>query len=268
MLWLSQHLPIQCPQLTFLGINRGAFTNVTIVSVAQHCHRLRGLFLGRCDHVPPNLLTALVGACPLEVMDIDAKLIGSTRDNDTARRFVRNLLTFSDLKVLCLRQMDDVLSHHFLTLSIWPHLTKCYLQGCRDMEDQDAITFLKAHPHLTRLEFSANNFLDTVLYAIADSLPRLTFLDLSGGWDLTHHGVRRIVLKCTLLTNFTLEDTHLKRAEFPELDPHSDEYLEEFSDCPEMLTGLDDLSRTDMENIRRRHVPDQDNSNDANASDE
>ncbi|CAO3601195.1 unnamed protein product [Absidia cylindrospora] len=188
-------------------------------------------------------------------------------DNDTARQFARDVATFSRLEMLSLSQMGQVLSRHLLDRKtvLWPHLTACYFQGCDDMEDQDVIRFIKTHPHLERLELSGNDFSDTVLYAIADALPRLTHLDLSASWNFTHHGVRRIVLKCPLLTDFVLDATQLKRSDFPELGPYSDEHLAEFPDDLEWTSRLGDLWKHHLDIIRRAA---NDNNDDANGSDE
>ncbi|CAO3601168.1 unnamed protein product [Absidia cylindrospora] len=245
-----KHLPSQCPQLTSLRIAHGAFTDVTMVSLGQHCHQLRQLSLYDCKPLPSNLLTALA-ACPLEDIDINGCLIGSTEDDQDERQFARDLANVSHLTSLCLFDMYVVVNHLLLVPSIWPHLTHCYLQGCRDLEDSDAIRFIKAHPQLTELEFSANNFSDDVLYTIADALPQLTYLDLSGGWDFTHHGARRIILNCPLLASFDLDCTHLKRLDFPELGPFSDDDLAMFSGNQRMLTNLGDLGRDDSKSFAR-----------------
>ncbi|CAO3601192.1 unnamed protein product [Absidia cylindrospora] len=222
--------------------------------------------LARMRSCVTPLLTALT-ACPLEEISIDAV---STRDDQAARQFARALATFSHLEVLALREIDQVLSRHLLVTMDrktvpWPRLTVCYLQGCDDMEDQDVIRFIKTHPHLEKLELSGNDFTDTVLYAIADTLPRLTYLDLSASWEFTHHGVRRIVLKCPLLTHFVLDSTQLKRSDFPELGPYSDEHLAEFPDDLEWATQLGDLCQHHMDIIRRAA---NDNNDDVNGSDE
>ncbi|CAO3601193.1 unnamed protein product [Absidia cylindrospora] len=261
-----EHLPSQCPQLTSLYIHHGAFTNVTMVSVGQHCHRLRRLYLEECYHVSPHLLTALI-ACPLEEIDIDVDFNGTTWDDETARQFARDVATFSRLEVLSLSHIDQVMSRHLLDrkgVLLWPRLTKCYLRGYNDMEDEDVIRFIKTHPQLKKLELFGNDFSDTVLYAIADTLPHLTYLDLSASRNFTHHGVRRIVLKCPLLTNFVLDATQLKRSDFPELGPYSNEYLA-ISDDLEWATQLGDLWQYDMDIIRRAA---NDNNDDANGSDE
>ncbi|CAO3601161.1 unnamed protein product [Absidia cylindrospora] len=213
-----------------------------------------------------NLFAALA-ACPLEVISIN----GGPRicDDESAQKLVKGLVEFSLLKDLYLAQVDEEVGYRLLNTmdrngnSPWPHLTSFQIQGSRGMEDQDAIRFIKSHPHITVLEFSASNFSDDVLQVIADTLPHLTFLDLSGGWDLTHHGVREIIDKCPLLTEFILDCTHLKRAEFPELGPRwTDAQMAKFNHKLEILTELGDLDGTDMEIIRRR-VPDH-NSNNSN----
>ncbi|CAO3601194.1 unnamed protein product [Absidia cylindrospora] len=257
---------MHCPQLTSINLHQAAITDRTVVALGQHCHQLLSLRLEECDQVSPNVLTALA-ACPLEDIFLNATLIGGTENDQAAQQFARALATFSHLQVLALREIDQVLSRHLLDRKtvLWPHLTACYFQGCDDMEDQDVIRFIKTHPHLERLALSGNDFSDTVLYAIADALPHLTYLDLSASWNFTHHGVRRIVLKCPLLTDFVLDATQLKRSDFPELGPYSDKHLAQFPDDLEWATQLGDLSKHHMDIIRRAA---NDNNDDTNASDE
>ncbi|CAO3588317.1 unnamed protein product [Absidia cylindrospora] len=52
-----------------------------------------------------------------------------------------------------------------------------------------------------------------------DALPRLTYLDVSHSPRIQHPGVRRLIMRCLLLTHLDLSSCHIALARFPELTP-------------------------------------------------
>ncbi|CAO3601188.1 unnamed protein product [Absidia cylindrospora] len=254
-----KHLPTQCPQLTSLCLEFADMTNQSMVSLGQQCRQLRILSLIECNKLSPNLFTALTD-CPLEEIYIEGKLIRDIQDDATARRLALHLVDFPRLRLLSLVDVYEPLVYRLFTTrdrngnSPWPRLTVYRLEsGCRGVEDEDAIRFIKAHPHLKELDFSASYFSDTVLEAMADGLPDLTLLNLSGGCDFTHRSVLCIIKQCPRLVYFELSDTSLEKTDFPELGAEDDDDAE--------LRGL---TRYDMDMIRRASNHNNNNNNNDN----
>ncbi|CAO3601134.1 unnamed protein product [Absidia cylindrospora] len=250
-------IPRQCPQLKSLRLSYVSITHQSMVALGQHCHQLRKIWFNECKHLSPNLFAALA-ACPLEKIAIWGEPLQAIGDDETARNVARDLVDgFPLLKSLCLVQVDEELSGHLFTTihqkgnyAVWPNLTRLRMECAWSVEEQHAIRFIKAHPHVEELEFATNNFSDAFLKTVANSLPHLTILDLSGGDDFTARGIRRVVRKCPLLVDMDLTSTYLKHSEFPELGPKNPGTLGYFV-SREHAESLGILGKEDMELIRR-----------------
>ncbi|CAO3601139.1 unnamed protein product [Absidia cylindrospora] len=230
---------------------------------------LQRISLLDCRKLSGHLFAPLSG-CPLKEICIEALLLSSDDLENETRIMAHDMVRrFPLLTSLECSHLDDTFPIHLFEApllnpqtghSAWPHLTRFHLLGCDEFQDDNAMAFIRAHPHLTDLQLAASNLTDPVLECIADTLSSLTTLDLSYGHLLTHQGVRRIIQQCPLLTSLNVTESGVYIADFPllELD-HMD------GDDGEM--ELEILDRFDIGLIRRSiNLNNNNNNNDTTVS--
>ncbi|CAO3601137.1 unnamed protein product [Absidia cylindrospora] len=269
------YLPQQCPHLMSLSLRYASITNQSLVSVGQHCHQLRYIYLLQCENLSSHLFAALA-ACPLKDIYHSGTVIkgdNNNNDNDddddddevtSIQTMTHDLVTgFPLLTSLNVDEIDgrELVDH---TTPAWPKLIRFQIGDTWLTDVQDIITFIRTHPHLRVLQLANNHYYDDVLQVIADTLSLLTSLSLLRGNIFTHHGVRSIVQQCPLLTSFDLCRTNVRRMDFPEFTflGHDDEQQQQQAQ-PYLVqtTRKITLCGTELERFRRALTHNNNNNN-------
>ncbi|ORZ11419.1 hypothetical protein BCR42DRAFT_421101, partial [Absidia repens] len=230
-----QYLPFYCRHLTTLFLFNSAITQRSFDSLGRHCHQLRRLALIACKGVPGNLFLALKD-CPLEEIKLDnfdddaiwnaleTGIVDLTRFHrltclvikESPIRFIRQLLlTATTTTTTAAAAAAATLVDN--PLVAWPQLSHLVLDGCAALGDNDGLVgFFNTHPQLTSISLSSATITDHVLDGIAASLPKVSYVNVSYNYYLSHHGVRRLVEHCPALTKIDLVNCGLCWYNFPE----------------------------------------------------
>ncbi|ORZ07162.1 hypothetical protein BCR42DRAFT_426450 [Absidia repens] len=222
-------LAYHCPRLQSLHLETNHhITSQSLLSLAQHCHGLRTFGLVTHPHWPSATFVATL-ATALPCLDELLIHAGSSSlsygDNTTMTEMVLALARLERLTTLIIVPSPPLFMQPLLLVSscttvssFWPQLTTFRLSECGYITDQQAISFLQTHHHLTTLDLMSATFTDRVLDVLPTYLPRLAWIGIEGNTNITHNGLRRLLSKCEGLHYVALFHCGILAKDFPELN--------------------------------------------------
>ncbi|ORZ19785.1 hypothetical protein BCR42DRAFT_410516 [Absidia repens] len=217
-----QYLGPHCPHLTSLDLRNCQITQQSLHALGQYCHQLKEIHLEKCHDLDAGVFAALV-SCPLENLVFASCTIHGLEDRLTMKAVVMDLAKFRDLKHLEIEHFNsDFVKQIIMHTNGWLRLTHLRLEFGTNIDDTDAIGFIKTHPLLEFFGLTDSQVTNETLDAIASFLPGIKEVNLTSTLNITHHGVRRLV-RCSQgqLSSVTLAYCLLEAAGFPEAPRNS-----------------------------------------------
>lgn len=246
---IAQH----CPQLRQVSLQHSdTISDLSIILLARHCRHLRHLTLAACPKLSPGALMELKYSA-LESLQIN-HCEGLEREEIALYiRFFNKLTLLSMDK----SQNMDAFTRQLLPAPGDPDdfiplalLTKFSISNAqKTTEDSGSlISFIQTHPLLESVTLS-NCVVDyAALVALANFLPRLHFLDLSGSSGVSSKGLWHVIMSCPKLNFVKLRGCNIHQRHFSAIRRPLASHGMRWHDGP--FHYLNDLNLEDIIRIR------------------
>eukprot|EP00899_Mesostigma_viride_P000758 jgi/Mesvir1/10683/Mv13774-RA.1 len=189
---------VHCPRMRHLGLRGTGVTSDGIVAIAQGCHHLRSLDVGRCRGVMDAAIIAITENCPL-IEHVEHFATGVTYEGVGALLYHASRLT----RLSMVR--PDYRAIRLGADSCRRLRSLCMVGSC--LTDAALSSLASRCSSLRTLEFAECEVIDDCLAAFAAHCPQLETLALWGCRAHVHEGMMAVAASCPQLRTFRLRNS-------------------------------------------------------------